>query len=137
MCLLWIYLVERKNFTEAAMNYRSSITLNPTDAITTHRKLGNILHINLRKIREAEACYRAALALEPNCLTTLYDFAQLFDCKGNLPEAEKAYRRVLQVEPDDYDAHYYLANVRTKHDKSIPIIEHTCICSCILYISML
>lgn len=117
MCLLWIYLVERKNFTEAAMNYRSSIALNPTDAIT-HRKLGKILHFNLRKLREAEACYRAALALEPNCLAT---FAQLFDCEGNLPKAEKAYRRVLQVEPDDYDAHYYLANVRTKHDKSIPI----------------
>ena len=96
--------------TESEVHYRTAIALDPTIANAYHQ-LGHILYNVKEEDAEAEACYRRALAIEPDCFPTLYSLANLLECKEDLPAAEHFYRRALKVNPTDHDTYLYLANV--------------------------
>ena len=101
---------------EAELIYRNIIVLNPT-CVIAYAQLGYILHSTKKNSQEAEFFLVTALALDPNCLSALYNLANMLSCKGDLCGAEKTFRRVPQIQPDHFEAHYNLANVRTEHYK--------------------
>lgn len=59
----------------------------------------------------AEACYRAALELDPKHVGALLNLGNVCYTRGALREAAGLYRRATLVEPTSAEGHYNLANV--------------------------
>ncbi len=75
-----------------------------------HNNLGNILS-NLGRVGEAEACFRRALALQPDSAETLNSLGATLSGLGRFSEAEACFRRTLVLQPDSAYAHNNLGNV--------------------------
>ncbi len=74
-----------------------------------HNNLGNALKAQ-GKLQEAAACYRGALAHEPNHVGALFNLGLVLQMQGQLQAAVASYRRTLSLKPDYAEAHGNLGN---------------------------
>jgi tetratricopeptide (TPR) repeat protein len=68
-----------------------------------HHNLANV-YLAQQRVGEAEACYRRALAVQPDYLSSQRQLAGLLHASGRTEESAAWWRRVLERSPDDADA---------------------------------
>jgi len=71
---------------------------------------GNI-YLNNGQLNEAAACFRQAIARNPNYVEAHYNLGLALKDIGQLNGARDSYRCALKIKPDFADAHYKLGNV--------------------------
>jgi tetratricopeptide (TPR) repeat protein len=69
-------------------------------------------HLNLHV--DAERCYARAVQIDPHSAQTLYNWSTCLIALGRLDEAEAALDRVIEMTPDDFDAYYNRATLRSQ-----------------------
>ncbi|MCA9832810.1 MAG: tetratricopeptide repeat protein [Thermomicrobiales bacterium] len=99
---------------------------NPDD-VAEHALLASMLASSGR-IDEAIPEYEKALTLDPADTDVRLDFARSLQNNGKPLDAEAQFLKVLDMEPDNYTAHYYLARLYldsfpTKRDEAIAHLE--------------
>ncbi len=90
---------------EALQALEQSAARDPT--FNTLFALGNTLRA-LQRLPEAEARYRAALALQPQNASAYNNLGNTLQDLGRMGEAEEAYRRTITLNPSHVRAHYNL-----------------------------
>jgi len=63
-----------------------------------YTNLGNLL-VELRRLEEAEACYRRAIEIDPNFSLAHYGLATRLSFAGEMETAAESYRKVLALAP--------------------------------------
>lgn len=90
--------MDRRDAALANLLVAKSLSLDPLSA--TARELEGRLHLAEGRRDQGEASLRAALASEPDRVSTLLLLAALFETQGRPGEAAQAYESVLRVNPD-------------------------------------
>ncbi|MFA6409532.1 MAG: tetratricopeptide repeat protein [Gammaproteobacteria bacterium] len=71
--------------------------------------------------------YKEAIRFNPNCIEALFclgDILSLSDKPGELEEARVCYQRVVDIQPDNWKAHFKLACILEKLGKGVVAIAH-------------
>jgi predicted O-linked N-acetylglucosamine transferase (SPINDLY family) len=88
-----------------------------------HYNLGNLL-MDGKRLEEAEASFRQAISIDPNCLEAHYNLANTLKMLDKLSEAENSYRQAISIRPDSMDALANLGNVLLDMERT----EEACAC---------
>lgn len=99
-------LRDQGRLNEALACHQKALMLKP-DLPGFHNNLGSVLR-DLGRLPEAEAAYREALRLQPNDANTWNTLGNLLQ-ECNHEEAIQAYRRALEIKPDDLAPHFNIA----------------------------
>lgn len=111
--LMFNILVERDQFQPAGELLNEALKLNPENAYLWIN-LGSCQY-NLDKIDEAIASYTKAVELLPERGPFRGQLAHILEKAGRLDEAEKHFRELLNIEPNNPVVHLWLARFLTKH----------------------
>ena len=87
----------KKKYADAEREYKSAIVLNNKYA-SAHKSLALVLRL-LKKFDEAKIEYNIALSLNPNDAETHKDFGIFLGEQGQPLEAEKHFKRALELDP--------------------------------------
>ena len=112
----------------AIANYRAAIKIDPK-LPGAHFELGNLLYNSSdEKLKtEAEAEFKAELALNPNDEKSYVMLGMIAAKHGDTKAAYDYYSRALQLQPDDGDAALEMAKVlvtMNQNDKAQRLLEH-------------
>jgi len=111
--LMFNILIERDQFQHASELLNEALKLNPRNAYLW-MGLGGCQY-NLKKLDEAIEDYSKAVELLPERGPFRGQLAHLLEHVGRLDEAEKQFRELLNVEPDNPVVHLWLARFLGKH----------------------
>jgi tetratricopeptide (TPR) repeat protein len=114
----WMLLgeaLEASEPAEAIAAYRKAAQTAPRDAAPQVR-IG-VLSERIKDFPNAEAAYKAALALEPKLADAAAGLANVYLASSRLPEAESALREYLGLEPGNLRARVQLGRVLAKNGK--------------------
>ncbi len=95
-------LAEQENWTEAEKYARLAIADYP-DSLSVVTQVANV-YIMLGKTDEVLPLLDKIIASQPNDPTPLLIKGSIFEEKGQLDEAEKAYLQAIQIAPNSFDA---------------------------------
>jgi len=118
---LGCYLLDQKQFEEAAERFRRATQLQPNDAVF-YSNLGQAL-ARQGKHDLAIAQYNMSLQLRPTAQAHA-GLANALDKRGRLDEAIAHYNEALRLDPDLAMAHNNLANVLARQHNSDLAIMH-------------
>jgi cytochrome c-type biogenesis protein CcmH/NrfG len=107
--------MERQGDTEAAIrNYREALKLAP-QLPGLHFELAEVLHASSSPAekQEAEAEYKAALAVNPFDEESERRLGEIAADRGDQKEAYEYYSRALQLQPNDAETNVDLAKILT------------------------
>jgi predicted O-linked N-acetylglucosamine transferase (SPINDLY family) len=107
--LLGVLLGQRGNVPRAIEHISRAISMKGT-APVFHNNLGN-LYLKLDRLKEAAACYRRALELDPQFFAANANLGDILFKQGHLDQAADAYRRSLATQRDDATVLNALGNV--------------------------
>jgi len=93
------------------------------DSSGPHVNLGTVF-FHLKKWREAESHYRAAIALRPDYALAYFNLGNLHDELNNSEGALECYLKALELEPTYADAHYNAALLYQGHGDSLKAVKH-------------
>ena len=111
--LMFNILVERNQFQRAGELLNEALKLNPGNAYLW-MSLGGCQYKS-DKLDEAIANYTKAVELLPERGPFRGQLAHLLEQTGRLDEAEKHFRELLNIEPDNPVVHLWLAQFLAKH----------------------
>ncbi len=110
----WEYLAdchERSGEHNAAVPCRERVLrMSPADQARPRLALARTLH-ELHRLDEAEAHYRAAIAIEPDSAAAQTDLGVFLEERGDFAAAETAYRAAIRSQPSFAPAHSWLATL--------------------------
>lgn len=109
-------------YDEALACYRQLID-QPVPNPVGHFKLGTVFE-RQRNVLEAEASYRAALAIDPRHADALNNLALLYAGLHRYQEAEQTYRRLLSEQPGYLNAHINLGNLLNDSGRGDEALYH-------------
>jgi tetratricopeptide (TPR) repeat protein len=92
------------NLEQARMELLQLVALTPR-AAEAHQRLGKVLELEGR-LREADACFRRALELDPDYTDALIGLGNLEAARGDMRSALKRYETAIEIEPHDAEAHF-------------------------------
>lgn len=95
-------LMGEQRFTEALAAAEASRRYAPDNADMVYQQAA--IEMALKRLAEAEADFRRALAIDPNHVAAMSDLAVLLTVQGKKAEAEKLLRKVLEINPRDAKA---------------------------------
>ena len=103
------------NISEAVKFYQYCINQGFND----YRVFSNygVLLKSLKKLKEAEFCFRKAIQLNPNYPTAHSNLGVILRDLGQLIEAEFYYRKAIQLNPKHTNSHFNLGNILTDLSK--------------------
>lgn len=101
--------LQRGDFQSAEQKLRAQVSTHPDDAWALSL-LGSTLD-NLKRIPEAGALHRRAIALAPRATEVLNNYAAHLWLAGDQPAAAKVYRQVVALDPAHYNANLQLARL--------------------------
>lgn len=88
---------------------QTAVAQNPDDA-SAQIQLASML-ANSGRMKEAIPIYEEAIRLEPDNTLHRLDFARALQTNDMPADAEAQFLRVLEQDPDNHTAHYYLARL--------------------------
>jgi tetratricopeptide (TPR) repeat protein len=100
------HALKTKNFTEAAKEFRTALSLNP-GSVAAHVGLG----VALQETGDAVGAvsqFQRAIQLDPRDAAAHYHLGVVFGRQGNLNEAKAELFQALELKPDSANAHYTL-----------------------------
>ncbi|MGJ5815654.1 tetratricopeptide repeat protein [Paludibaculum fermentans] len=115
-------------FNEAAAEYRKAIAKNPK-ALNLHFRLGRALLMSTHSPEVLEAAlqeFQAELALNPSDSVVLYQVAQIFQNRQQIPAAIEKLQQALSLNKDFPEALIALGKIRTeekKNDEAISLLQ--------------
>jgi len=114
--------------TPAIANYREAIKIDPK-LPGAHFELGSLLYNSTdEKLKaEAEAEFKAELALDPNNEKAYVMLGMISAKRGDTKAAYDYYSRALQLQPDDGDASLEMAKLlvtMNQNEKAQQLLEH-------------
>lgn len=92
---------------EAQREFETELAANPSDAGSEY-ELGEVFRL-MRRITDAERCYRRALEIRSNFAPAHMSLANVLSLEGKKAEALTHYVEASRENPDDEAAHYELA----------------------------
>lgn len=102
---------QARQYEASLQSYGEALKRGVRDPEEVHLNRAVILSDHLARHEEAETELQAALKLRPDYLAALLNLGNLHEDRGNRQSAEAAYRRALEVAPDDALALSRLAGV--------------------------
>jgi len=81
-----------------------NLTLNETFDLAVKNHLNN-------NLQDAQNYYQKVLALDPNHVSTLYNFGSIFEKLREYQKAKDYFEKVIKINPNYADAHYNLGNI--------------------------
>lgn len=111
---------------EAALSsYQKALDYGVRDPQEARLNRGVIFADHLQRPDEAEAEYKAALALQPQYWQAYFNLGNLYEDRGLRREAQDAYRRVLSLNPGAWEALARLAGLADASETPVfaPLIE--------------
>jgi tetratricopeptide (TPR) repeat protein len=96
-------LIHRKRYQEAIPFLRTAVEKSP-DSSSPYYQLG-VAYVNLQQYSDALQAMQAAVARNPNSAQYHLRVAFLENQLLNLPEAEKEYKKTLELDPEYYEAY--------------------------------
>ena len=105
---------QARQYEAALASYAEALGRGARGPEEVHLNRAVILSDQLARHDEAEAELRAAIAIRPDYLPALLNLGNLHEDRGNREAAQEAYRRALDVAPDDALALSRLAGVATQ-----------------------
>lgn len=90
---------------------------------SAHINMGTIFY-NTQNYTDAEAHYRAAIALDPQYALAYFNLANVLDETGRTADAVAMYMQTVKLWPDYADAHFNLALVLTRQGASVRALKH-------------
>ena len=109
--------LQRGDFHAAEQKLRAEVAAHPDDAWALSL-LGATLD-NLKRIPEAEAIHRRAIAKAPRSPDVLNNYAAHLWLAGKEQEAVKVYRQIVEIDPAHFNANLQLARAALK-EKNAP-----------------
>src|SRR5262249_44769805 len=97
---------------EAMANYRTSLTLNPTDGLTHHELALELVEAG--QVNAAGQEFQQAAQLSQNSVAIRFDYGTWLLKQQLLPEAQREFQAVLQLEPGNVRAQKQLLWLRAK-----------------------
>jgi tetratricopeptide (TPR) repeat protein len=96
---LGLALAEQRRFDDAIIAYRKALSF-PTYQTpeVAYYNLGNA-YLALKKVREAEEAYRAAIQLSPKLVAAYYQLGLILTQSGRKDEALSAFRAARDLDP--------------------------------------
>lgn len=85
---------------EDAVRYAAEAVSRTPDDAEGHRRLGDLYRAR-QDMDDAIASYRRAIELNDRLFTTYFDLAEIHLARGEHTEADRLYRGVLRLSPDD------------------------------------
>jgi tetratricopeptide (TPR) repeat protein len=120
---LGVFLNEKGDLDEAALEFREAIRLSPGYA-AAHNNLGNILKTK-QQFEQAALEYREAFRLKPNYALAHFNLGTLLSRNGDREGAIVEFHEAIRLEPNDADSHYNLGvALKAKGDLSGAISEY-------------
>jgi TolB-like protein/DNA-binding winged helix-turn-helix (wHTH) protein/Tfp pilus assembly protein PilF len=98
------------NWAEAEQDFKRAIQLNPNYAVA-HHWYGDGYLAAVGKTDEAIAELRKAHELDPLSVIIATDLAKRLCFAGNYDEGMEQFRRILEIDPNFVQAHYFLSQV--------------------------
>lgn len=102
--------------------YKKSIERDP-EAAGPHLNLGTV-YFHLKQWREAEAEYKAAIALRADYALAWFNLGNLHDENMDLDRALECYLKALECEPAHADAHYNVALLYQSRGDTMGAVKH-------------
>jgi adenylate cyclase len=103
------------DWVSAEASIQKALTIAP-DNIKVQNAAGTVAAA-MGKLDDALAFYKQILASEPLDLIGLYNIADTLLTQGRLKESEDYFRRVLELNPEDWGTHTRLAIIMLKQDR--------------------
>ncbi|MBI1194404.1 MAG: tetratricopeptide repeat protein [Gammaproteobacteria bacterium] len=101
--------VDRGDFAGALNGCATALAENPLDGDLIC--LAGMINGRLGRLPDAEACFREALAAQPDHPYALYNLGKVAAILSRSGEAVAAYRRALEIRPDFAEAYTNLGNL--------------------------
>lgn len=98
---------EMKNFDRAAEAYEKYVAFNPPEAWGAYLRLG-LCRMELEQFEAAVKALEEAQKRQPNDIKVNYTLAQAYQRAKQYENAEKTYRLLAELSPDDASAYYGL-----------------------------
>lgn len=102
--------------------YEKALERDP-DAPGPHVNLGTV-YFHLKRWKEAEAHYRAAIALRPAYALAHFNLGNLYDELGDGASALECYLQAVQIDPQYADAHYNAALIYQARGDTLSAVKH-------------
>ncbi|MGB8932407.1 MAG: tetratricopeptide repeat protein, partial [Anaeromyxobacteraceae bacterium] len=107
--------------TGALAGYREALKLSP-DYIEAWEEIGK-LYFGAKNFREASAAFQRAVEIDASFANNWFNLALASRRGGDLGRARDAFRKYLQIKPDDADAKLRLADVLRALNEREPAIR--------------
>jgi tetratricopeptide (TPR) repeat protein len=115
-------LLQRGEFQAAEPKLRAEVAAHPDDAWTLSLLASDL--DNLKKVSEADALHRSAVAKAPRSIDVLNNFAAHLWMAGKPEEASKVYEQILAVDPSHAGAHLQLARIDANAGEFAKALAH-------------
>ena len=100
----------------AEQSLQKALDLAPTDA-RVRGAAGNLANI-LGRVDEALVHFQGLLVADPLDMINLYNAADTLHRQGQLQESELAYRKLLDLNPEDWGSHTQVAIIMLQQDRA-------------------
>jgi TolB-like protein/Tfp pilus assembly protein PilF len=104
------------DWTGAGNSVQKALGMSPND-VQVLSAAGNLANL-LGHLDEALAYYQRVLADDPLNMINLYNAADMLHRQGQLEEAERAYRKLLDLNPEDWGSHTQVAIIMLQQNRA-------------------
>ena len=115
-------LISEKSYNEAKNELESYISNGHENDLEAVKLMG-LVNVNLEKFEEAKSYFEKAHKLAPTDATTLFYLANCHDNLENLIDAEKLYKKLLEIREEYIDAYKNLCIIYLKTNRELNAIE--------------
>jgi len=107
----------------AIENYQTAINKNIEQPEEVYLNMAVIYSDHLRQEEKAKQALQAALSINANYVSALYNLANLYEEEGDKQQATLLFEKVLVIEPTNYQSLARLADVKKFTENNDPVIN--------------
>lgn len=116
-------LRQAEDYKGALVAYDQALALGISGSEEVYLNKAVILSDHLRQEDQAIACLQQALSINPNYTSALFNLGNLKEETGDRNGALMLFKKVLSLDPDNFEALSRLADIETFSSVSDPIIQ--------------